>query len=302
MKIVRYALTDSIRLGVWEGETVFDLTGLDADKFRDLQSLYRAAKENGTTPSALIDAHDYRTKAKTYGYSSIRLLKPVEAPEVWAAGVTYQRSREARNYETKDRDAHSLTVYDRVYEAVRPEIFFKATGARAVGPNEAVGIRSDSQWQIPEPELGLVLSADSEIIGYTIGNDMSCRDIEGENPLYLTQAKIWRNSCAFGPAVRLAETVENPYNFAITCRIFRLGEKVFEGLANTGQLKRQFTELVSFLGRDNVIFDGNILLTGTCIVPPDDFTLQEGDRIEIEVEGIGVLSNEVKCAAHLVPA
>jgi 2-dehydro-3-deoxy-D-arabinonate dehydratase len=155
-------------------------------------------------------------------------------------------------------------------------------------------LRGDSNWQIPEPELGLVINHKGDILGYTIGNDMSCRDIEGENPLYLPQAKIWRHSCSLGPAVLLAESVEDPYRFEITCRIYRGGEKVVEGSANTSQLKRTFEELVDYLKRDNEIFDGTVLLTGTCIVPPDDFTLADGDQIEIEISGIGVLSNPVK--------
>src|SRR5699024_5855569 len=134
-------------------------------------------------------------------------------------------------------------------------------------------------------------------VGYTIGNDMSCRDIEGENPLYLPQAKMWKNSCSIGPAIRLADAVSDPYDFDIICRIFRKEEKVFEGSANTSQLKRSFDELVSFLTRDNEVFDGTVLLTGTCIVPPNDFTLEDGDLIEIEVPGIGILNNPVKSQA-----
>lgn len=231
------------------------------------------------------------------GINEVELLVPVEAPEVWAAGVTYERSREARNYEATQGKIDSMTCYDKVYDAPRPELFFKSTAARTVGPNGSVCLRGDSNWQIPEPELALVLSQSGDIIGYTIGNDMSCRDIEGENPLYLPQAKVWKQSCSIGPAIRLVDTGEDPYNLRIACRIFRGGEKVVEGTANTGQLKRTFEELVGYLTRDNPIFDGTVLLTGTCIVPPNDFTLQPGDRIEIEIDGIGVLVNPVATAS-----
>ncbi len=172
--------------------------------------------------------------------------------------------------------------------------FFKSTAARTVGPNQPVYIRSDSNWQIPEPELGLVIDREGKILGYTIGNDMSSRDIEGENPLYLPQAKVWKHSCSIGPVIRLAETVEDPYTFQITCRIYRNEEKVVEGTASTGQLKRRFDELISYLVRDNEIFDGTVLLTGTCIVPPNEFTLQDNDRIEIEISDLGILNNPVK--------
>ncbi|MGM7722351.1 fumarylacetoacetate hydrolase family protein [Metabacillus sp. Hm71] len=224
----------------------------------------------------------------------IQLLVPIEAPEVWASGVTYLKSKEARNYEATNGKLDVTTFYDKVYDAKRPEIFFKSTKERTIGPNGELFLRSDSNWQIPEPELGLVINSDGEIIGYTIGNDMSCRDIEGENPLYLPQAKMWSRSCSIGPAILLAETVEDPYQFEIFCRIFRNEEQVFEGKANTNQLKRKFDELVSFLKRDNIIFPGTVLLTGTCIVPPNEFSLADGDRIEIEISGIGVLRNPVK--------
>lgn len=222
----------------------------------------------------------------------LQLTLPIRSEEVWASGVTYLKSRVARNLESQATTHNS--VYDKVYEAERPELFMKSTLHRTVGPDDPVYIRRDSNWQIPEPELGLVLSRKGDIVGYTIGNDMSCRDIEGENPLYLPQAKIWKNSCSIGPSVRLAETVENPYNLVITCRIYRNDEKVFEDSGNTSQLKRKYDELVSYLCRDNVVFDGTVLLTGTSIVPSGDFTLADGDVIEIEVSEIGVLRNHVQ--------
>lgn len=259
-----------------------------------LMKLISQADADGISPVQLIQSMIQNIQPLSTSWEDLSLLVPIEAPEVWAAGVTYERSRAARNYEVKEGKMNSLTVYDKVYEAVRPEIFLKSTASRTVGPGGEVYLRGDSLWQIPEPELGLVIDRTGRIVGYTIGNDMSCRDIEGENPLYLPQAKIWKHSCSIGPAVLLADRVEDPYQFEIVCRIYRSGEKVVEGHANTGQLKRKLEELVSFLIRDNEIFDGTVLLTGTCIVPPNDFTLAHGDRIEIDISGIGTLINFVK--------
>ncbi|NCT38049.1 fumarylacetoacetate hydrolase [Bacillus sp. EB93] len=223
----------------------------------------------------------------------LQLTTPIDAPEVWASGVTYKKSKEARNYEATQGKLDRQTFYDKVYDAVRPEIFFKSTAARTVGPNDPVYLRSDSKWQIPEPELGLVIDKKGTVLGYIAGNDMSCRDIEGENPLYLPQAKVWKNSCSIGPAILLKEAVPDPYELKIMCRIFRNEEKVFEGEAKVNQLKRKLEELVDYLVLDNTVFDGSVLLTGTCVVPPNEFTLKGDDRIEIEIPGIGVLNNPV---------
>lgn len=228
--------------------------------------------------------------------SQLALLAPLIPEETWAAGVTYLKSKEARNREAKiEKDSY----YDKVYDAKRPEIFLKSTARRIVGPDEPVGIRTDSNWQIPEPELALVIREDGEIVGYTIGNDMSSRDIEGENPLYLPQAKMWKNSCSIGPAILLADTIDDPYDLSIECRIKRDGKWVFKGSANTSMLKRRYEELVDFLIHDNDIVSGTTLLTGTCIVPDDSFTLEEGDEIEIEIDQIGILRNPVKMANHI---
>ncbi|MBR2566308.1 MAG: fumarylacetoacetate hydrolase family protein [Paenibacillus sp.] len=259
----------------------------------DFMTLIYQAREQGLTPLELIESAFKTANKLTDDWTTLHIVNPIEAPEVWAAGVTYQRSREARNYEATDGKLDASTFYDKVYDAERPEIFFKSTAARTIGPNEPVTLRTDSRWQIPEPELGLVLAADASIVGYIVGNDMSCRDIEGENPLYLPQAKIWRNSCSIGPAIRLAETVLNPYDFNIVCEIYRDGEVVVKSEASTGELNRKLDELVSFLARDNDLFDGTVLLTGTNIVPPNDFTLAPGDRIEISISGIGTLVNPV---------
>ncbi|MGE7903366.1 fumarylacetoacetate hydrolase family protein [Peribacillus sp. NPDC094092] len=259
-----------------------------------LIELIQQANEQNVSPLSFVKFTISKSKPISYSVEDLSLLVPIEAEEVWASGVTYERSRDARNYEATGGKLDATTFYDKIYEAERPEIFFKSTAARTVGPGQEVYIRSDSNWQIPEPELGIIINRDGEILGYTIGNDMSCRDIEGENPLYLPQAKMWKNSCSIGPAILLAECVEDPYNFDITCRIYRNDELKVEGKANTKQLKRKFNELISFLIRDNEIFDGTVLLTGTCIIPPNDFTLLDGDQIEIEVSNIGVLKNSVK--------
>lgn len=265
--------------------------------YQDFMELVEYAQHTKQTPLSLIKEVIKTEQPEKMELSALTLLPPIAAPEVWAAGVTYEKSKEARNYEATAGKLDATTFYDKVYDADRPELFMKSTAARLVGPNTEVYIRSDSNWQIPEPELGLVINKTGEILAYTIGNDMSSRDIEGENPLYLPQAKIWKHSCAIGPALLVAEAVEDPYRFEIICRIYRHDQKVVEGFANTSQLKRKYDELVSYLLRDNEIFDGTVLLTGTCIVPPNEFTLQDGDLIEIEIPGIGVLSNPVKAPA-----
>jgi 2-dehydro-3-deoxy-D-arabinonate dehydratase len=268
---------------------------------KDFLELAQQAQDQNTTLLHLVESAIEAVDPIPQPLEKLSLLVPIVAPEVWACGVTYERSRDARNYESADGKIGSTTFYDKVYDAQRPEIFLKSTAARTVGPNDKVNLRNDSNWQIPEPELGLVINGQGEILGYTIGNDMSCRDIEGENPLYLPQAKIWRNSCSIGPAILLSEDVKDPYQFEITCRIYRNGKKVVEGSANTRQLKRTFEELVSYLLKDNQIFDGTVLLTGTCIVPPNEFTLADGDQIEIEISDIGVLQNTVRLANTVVP-
>lgn len=259
--------------------------------------LVEKAKQRSITKLQLVNELINETLPLKEGLEDLKLLVPIEAPEVWASGVTYQKSKEARNFEATDGKLDATTFYDKVYDAERPEIFFKSTKERTIGTNEDVLLRSDSNWQIPEPELGLVVDGDGEIVGFTIGNDMSCRDIEGENPLYLPQAKLWERSCSIGPAILLNESVKDPYQFEISCAIYRNGEKLFEGKASTSQLKRRFSELVSYLKRDNIIFPGTVLLTGTCIVPPNDFTLHDGDQIEIEISGIGVLKNTARSRA-----
>jgi 2-dehydro-3-deoxy-D-arabinonate dehydratase len=221
---------------------------------------------------------------------SVKLLAPLDAQDVWAAGVTYKRSREARERES----AGAARFYDLVYTAARPELFFKATARRVVGPGEPVRIRKDSRWSVPEPELALVLSPSLTLAGYTIGNDMSSRDIEGENPLYLPQAKLYDGSCALGPVITLAGDLPPLEDVSIRLTIGRGGATVFDGSTTLAAMARPFADLISWLGRENGFPDGVILLTGTGIVPPDDFTLASGDEIAIEVTGIGRLVNRVQ--------
>jgi 2-dehydro-3-deoxy-D-arabinonate dehydratase len=210
--------------------------------------------------------------------------------EIWGAGVTYTKSMEARKRET-----HHGEIYDHIYSAPRPELFLKDSGiGRCVGPNEFICVRSDSRWTVPEPELGLVLDDDGKIIGYTITNDVSARDIEGENPLYLPQAKIYNGSCSFGPVVVTPDDIHDPRSLAIRLTITRDGKKIFEGETNTSAMKRRLDELVDYLKKDNRLGYLTLLMTGTGIVPPDNFSLTDGDKVEIAIDGIGVLRNPVR--------
>ncbi|HET7559431.1 MAG TPA: fumarylacetoacetate hydrolase family protein [Limnochordia bacterium] len=221
-------------------------------------------------------------------YDGVRLVLPWRPEEVWACGVTYERSRQARVEEARVKDVYTL-----VYEAERPELFFKATGARLRGPGDGLAVRRDSKWMVPEPELTLVVGRQGELLGFTVGNDQSSRDIEGENPLYLPQAKMFWGSAAIGPAVALTAGVPDPYALDIVCRIMRDGQEAFVGRANTRQLKRRFEELIGYLQRDNDVPEATALMTGTCIVPPDEFSLQVGDTVEIEIAGVGRLRNPI---------
>ena len=221
----------------------------------------------------------------------VEVLPPIGTQEVWAAGVTYFRSRTARMEESKD--AGGGTFYDRVYEADRPELFFKASSWRVRGPRAGIRIRRDAKWNVPEPELALVVNARGEIIGYTIGNDVSSRDIEGENPLYLPQAKLYDGSCALGPGVYVTKDALPP-GTGIEIRITRGHDVVFQGDTTLAQMRRKPEELVEYLYREMSFPTGCILLTGTGIIPPDEFTLQSGDLVEITIEQIGTLSNVVE--------
>ncbi len=217
------------------------------------------------------------------------LLAPVDGDmEVWAAGVTYQRSEEARMEESGTPD-----VYSKVYTADRPEIFLKATARRVVGPDGTVVVRSDSTWDVPEPELAVVVNAHAEIVGYTICDDVSSRSIEGENPLYLPQAKLYAGACAIGPGITPVWEVPDPYDLAIWMAIEREGEVIWEGETRTGGLKRRLEELVSYLFREDELPDGGIISTGTALVPDAPFTLEAGDMVEIAIDQLGALRTSV---------
>jgi 2-dehydro-3-deoxy-D-arabinonate dehydratase len=219
-----------------------------------------------------------------------QLLAPIGSQEVWAAGVTYYRSRDARMEEAQGAGGGSF--YDRVYSAERPELFFKATPHRVAGPGKPVRIRKDSAWNVPEPELTLAINARGRIVGYTIGNDMSSRDIEGENPLYLPQAKCYDGSCALGPGILITDD-PLPTDTAIALSITREGRPCYSGSTTLAELKRRPIELVEFLFRETSFPNGCFLMTGTGIVPAAPFTLQPGDRIAIAIEPIGTLINAV---------
>lgn len=218
------------------------------------------------------------------------LLAPIGSQEVWAAGVTYHRSRDARMEESES--AGGGDFYDRVYRAERPELFFKATPHRVVGPGGKVAIRSDAKWSVPEPELALLVSPGGHILGYTVANDMSSRDIEGENPLYLPQAKVYDRSCALGPCV-LVSSEPLPPSTEIHLDILRNGNSAFAGRIALTELKRDPKTLVEYLYRNNSFPHGCFLLTGTGIVPPDSFSLATGDVIRISIDTVGTLVNSV---------
>lgn len=219
------------------------------------------------------------------------LLPPIQSQEVWGAGVTYSRSMQARMNESKETS--SATFYDAIYQAERPELFFKATPHRVVGSGQKVRIRQDSVWNVPEPELTLAITPNAKIVGYTVGNDMGSRSIEGENPLYLPQAKIYDHCCAIGPGILLMEEALSK-NTIIHAKIFRQQKCVFSDEVSISKMKRSFEELVQFLFRDNSFPAGCLLMTGTGIIPEDNFTLQRDDHIQITIDAIGTLNNMVE--------
>jgi len=221
--------------------------------------------------------------------ADVQLLAPVDRQEIWAAGVTYLRSRKARMEESE----FSATAYDKVYEAPRPELFFKSVPEKVAGPGDFVGIRADATWSVPEPELALVFNSRGHLAGFTIGNDMSSRDIEGENLLYLPQAKIYEGSCALGPFITIGTSEAEARAWEIEISIERGGAPTFSGKTQVGQIKRSFGELADYLFRSQKFPRGVVLLTGTGIVPPDGFTLWAGDKVSISISGVGTLENSV---------
>ena len=219
---------------------------------------------------------------------TLHFLMPIDPPEAWGFGVTYKRSANMRD---KDSDQD---IYSRVYHAERPELFFKGTATRCIGPNGAIGIRSDSTFTAAEPELAYILGANGEILGYTICNDVSAWDIERENPLYLPQSKIFTGCCAIGPMFVTSSEVDDPYNLNIKCQIFRDNQSIYQGEVNTSQINWKFDTLTEFLRRDNPIPLGTVVSTGTGIITPEDMPLVDGDIVDIEIDSLGKLSNPVK--------
>lgn len=280
-----------VRVGAVHTGGVVDLTAREPEVCATLAALLSA--EGRLT--AVLDR--YAGASPDYAYADLdvalepqraHLLAPIDAQEVWAAGVTYTRSREARMEES----AASADVYARVYNAERPELFFKATPGRVAGPNAAVAVRADAAWTVPEPELTLLLDARLSVVGYTIGNDLTARDIEGQNPLYLPQAKVYDRSCALGPIIVPAGALD-PYALDITCEIRRGGAVLFAGTTSTSALHRRLDDLAAYLGRGNSFPCGVFLMTGTGIVPPDDVALRAGDEVVISISGLGALRNVV---------
>lgn len=234
-------------------------------------------------------ALDRSMSAAGFPLASAQLLPPIDRQEVWAAGVTYKRSKVAREEES----AGAARFYDKVYTADRPELFLKSTPERVVGPGGTIRVRRDAKWSVPEPELALVISPDLRVVGYTVGNDVSSRDIEGENPLYLPQAKIYDGACAVGPVVTLAAAMPSLPTVGIRLVIRRNGQVAFDGKTDVGQMARTPDSLVEWLGREYSFPHGAVLLTGTGIVPPDEFSLSPGDVVDITIDGIGTLTNPV---------
>jgi len=287
MKLCRFETQGEIRFGIFEEESVLDLTGSHPRVFSNIDTLLSQVKEENLSVRELIEKYAKDARRLKLEEDSLRI--PLVPDEIWGAGVTYLRSRDAREDETKTKG-----LYDHVYSAERPEIFLKGSGRRCVGPGELISIRSDSEWSVPEPELAPVLDRDANVIGYTIANDVSARDIEGQNPLYLPQAKIFKGCCAIGPVISSQDEIPNPHSLQIEMRISRAGERVFEGQVNTSNMKRKIGELTRFLKMNNTFFGCVVLMTGTGIVPPDDFSLKNGDVVEIEIERIGMLRNAVQ--------
>ena len=270
------------RLGLIAGERV-----LDVARGGGPTSLAEALRLPLTELRRALDS-TAASNSNGWPLSDVSVVAPIDQQEVWAAGVTYRRSRDARMEESSQKD-----VYDRIYEAERPELFLKATPNRVSGPGEPVAVRADSTWDVPEPELALVLNRDGETVGYTVGNDVSSRSIEGDNPLYLPQAKVYSLCAGLGPVIVLAWELPTLAGLAIRLSIHRGARVHFEGETSTDDIHRSFEDLVTYLFRHNEFPSGVVLMTGTGIIPPSEFTLEHGDEVEIAIDHIGTLRNPV---------
>jgi 2-dehydro-3-deoxy-D-arabinonate dehydratase len=282
MKLARFASASGAPcVGIVEGDQLCPLRS--TPEAATLAQIL-ATDDPAATATSLIDA-----AANPLPLANARLLAPIDRQEVWAAGVTYRRSQVARMEESVD----GATFYDKVYVAPRPEIFFKATPHRVRGPGEALRIRGDANWNVPEPELALVLDPRMRLVGFTVGNDLSSRDIEGENPLYLPQAKTFDACCGLGPWITLVNAMPTLDQITIRLTVRRGDGVAFAGATHAGQMARSFDELIGWLARECSFPDGAILLTGTGIVPDDHFTLAVDDSVEITIAGIGTLTNSI---------
>jgi 2-dehydro-3-deoxy-D-arabinonate dehydratase len=305
MKLVQFYLPGKgQRVGVVRGDRVLDITAPEEGVRSVLDLVVQGKTAAGLTKRAEWLARRLRRKALDWpalqrppSRRAPHLTIPIEPPEVWGAGVTYKRSAEFR-----DEDAGAATgaakgqkgIYDHVYESPRPELFFKATAARCVGPNAPIRVRSDSRLTATEPELAVVLGVRGAIVGFTACNDVSAWDLERENPLFLPQSKIYLGCCALGPCLVTPDEIGDPYVLQIRCSIRRDDKTVFSEAVNTSQFHRRLEDLVSWLLRDNLIPPGTVLTTGTGIMVPNELSLRDGDQVDIEIQGIGRLSNPVK--------
>jgi 2-dehydro-3-deoxy-D-arabinonate dehydratase len=280
MKLHRFRRDGKYCLSLELNHRFFDLSAA-APVLRDVTDWLAQPDPVQSVTDALLKIDDHQLEGE------IDWVAPIDRQEVWASGVTYERSRVARIEESEGGG----DFYDLVYDADRPELFFKSTAERVVGPGDPVRIRRDSKWNVPEPELVLAVAAGGKIVGYTIGNDMSSRSIEGENPLYLPQAKVYDGSCALGPGILIDDL--DPQDRSVRMSIERDKAMVYTGETSTGKIRRPLQELADYLTRELTFPHGVFLFTGTGIVPPNDFSLRSGDVISIEIEGIGILRNPV---------
>jgi len=282
MKLVKFQdKQGQVSAGAWQNDRVIPLV----EQGRALSSLESILDDENPRAAAEALVDDRRSSP----LNEIALLAPLDEQEVWAAGVTYKRSQTARMEESEA----AASCYDRVYRSPRPELFMKATKHRVSGPGAPLRIRVDSEWNVPEPELTLVVNRSSRLVGFTIGNDMSSRDIEGENPLYLPQAKVYNQCCGLGPCITLVDAMPVRDRIGIRLEIMRGGETAFSGNTSVAQMARSFEDLISWLVRDNCFPHGVFLLTGTGIVPDSSFTLMADDEVVIAIDGIGELRNPI---------
>lgn len=285
MRYYRQVKDDKVRLVAREDSKAFDLTSVHPE-IQSLTDLLAAAKITDRTVDDIVDFFTVKADSTSIDGLEGKAILPVVPDEIWAAGVTYEISEKARQEESTLPE-----IYRKVYDSERPELFFKATASRTVGPRESIGIRNDSDWNVPEPELALVLFEGS-IVGYTIGNDVSSREIEGENPLYLPQAKVYDRCCAIGPCIATGNSIPDAHDLEITMTIHRDGGVVYDDSTSTANMVRTCEELVSFHRRSNTLPRVSILMTGTSLVP-EEVSIQAGDEVEIEIESIGRLRNPV---------